>query len=85
MRAIGKNIIIKKVEEEVKTDSGLLLSAQDTQEFRYRKGEVIMPGSECSHISEGDVIYYDTRQSYTLVIKEETVTVIQEHDVVVVL
>lgn len=86
MRAIGKNIIINKIDEEIKTDSGLLLSNEDVKDFRYQKGTIVLPGSEVSDfISEGDTIYYDTRQSYTLVLNGESVTIIQERDVVVVL
>ena len=86
MRAIGKNIIINKIDEEIKTDSGLLLSNEDVKDFRYQKGTIVLPGSEVSDfITEGDTIYYDTRQSYTLVLNGESVTIIQERDVVVVL
>ena len=41
MQPIGKYIAIKPVEEELKTKSGLLLSAQDAEEFRYKKGLVV--------------------------------------------
>ena len=86
MRAIGKNIIINKIDEEIKTDSGLLLSNEDVKDFRYQKGTIVLPGSEVSDfIAEGDTVYYDTRQSYTLVLNGESVTIIQERDVVVVL
>jgi co-chaperonin GroES (HSP10) len=43
-----------------------------------------LPGTDVSHIKKGDIVYYDSRQAYTLVIKEETVTIIQEHAIVVV-
>ena len=36
MRPIGKYIIIKTIKEELKTESGLLLSAQDASGFRYK-------------------------------------------------
>ena len=86
MWAIGKNIIINKIDEEIKTDSGLLLSNEDVKDFRYQKGTIVLPGSEVSDfIAEGDTVYYDTRQSYTLVLNGESVTIIQERDVVVVL
>ena len=41
MRPVGKYIVIKTIDEEVKTKSGLLLSATDVDEFRYKKGKVI--------------------------------------------
>ncbi len=85
MKAIGKNVVIEKIEEEIKTESGLLLSNEDAQSFRYQKGKIILPGSECCHLKKDDLIYYDSRNSYTLVINGDTVTIIQERDVVVVL
>ena len=85
MKAIGKNVVVAKIEEEVKTESGLLLSAEDASSFRHQKAEVIMPGTDVSHLNEGDVVYYDTSRAFTLVVNEKTVTIIQERDVVVVL
>jgi co-chaperonin GroES (HSP10) len=85
MRAIGKNIIIKTVEEEIKTSSGLLLSADDANSLRYKKGVVVVPGTEVGAIKADDVIYYDKGPGFTMVIGEEQYTIIQERDVVVVL
>ena len=85
MKAIGKNIAIEKIEEEIKTESGLLLSNEDIKDFRYQKGKIILVGSDVDKLKKDDIIYYDTRQSYTLLIKGNQVTIIQERDVVVVL
>ena len=41
MKPIGKYIIINTIDEEIKTESGILLSASDVDEFRYKKGKVI--------------------------------------------
>lgn len=85
MRAIGKNIVISNIDEEVKTASGLVLSGEDTNQLRYKRGKVITPGTEVKAISAGDEIYYDKAQSYTMIINDEQFTIIQERDVVVVL
>ena len=85
MTPIGKNIVIKTIDEEIKTTSGLLLSAEDASGFRYKKGQVVMPGTEVDVISEGDMIYYDKRSGYTMLIHDEPYTIISERDVVVVL
>ena len=85
MKPIGKNIVIETIDEEVKTSSGLLLSAEDAGSFRYKKGKVIKPGSDVSVIGEGDMIYYDKRSGYTMIINDEPYTIIQERDVVVVI
>ncbi len=84
MKAIGKNIVIKNVDEDIKTASGLILSGDDTNQLRYKKGKVITPGTEVKAIQEGDVIYYDKAQSYTMIVNEEQVIIIQERDVVLV-
>jgi co-chaperonin GroES (HSP10) len=85
MKAIGKNIVIRNVDEEIKTSSGLVLSGEDTNQLRYKRGKVVTPGTEVSSISEGDEIYYDKAQSYTMIIHDEQYTIIQERDVVMVL
>jgi len=84
MIAIGKNIIIETLEKEVKTESGLLLSAHDANDFRYKMGKVVVPGTEVAVIKAGDEIYYDKNNSYTMVIKDKPYTIIHERDVVVV-
>jgi co-chaperonin GroES (HSP10) len=84
MIAIGKNIIIETVEKAVKTESGLLLSAHDANDFRYKIGVVIVPGTDVSVIKAGDEIYYDKNNSYTMVINDKPYTIIHERDVVVV-
>jgi co-chaperonin GroES (HSP10) len=84
MIAIGKNIIIETVEKEVKTESGLLLSAHDANDFRYKTGIVVVPGTDVSVIKAGDEIYYDKNNSYTMVINDKPYTIIHERDVVVV-
>jgi co-chaperonin GroES (HSP10) len=84
MIAIGKHIIIQTVEKEVKTESGLLLSAHDANDFRYKMGIVVAPGTDVANIKAGDNIYYDKAGSYTMVINDRPYTIIQERDVVVV-
>ena len=85
MKAIGKNIVIRNIDEEIKTASGLILSGEDSNQFRYKKGVVVTPGTEVSSIQAGEEIYYDKAQSYTMIIRDEQFTIIQERDVVVVL
>jgi co-chaperonin GroES (HSP10) len=85
MKPIGKYIVVSNIEEEVKTDGGLLLSAQDTSDFRYKKAKVIESGTDVSVISNGDVVHYDKNQSFTMVIENRHYTIIQERDVVIVL
>ena len=85
MKPIGKNIVIKTVEEEIKTNSGLLLSAEDTKSLRYKKAIVVAVGSDVSVIKKGETIQYDKRAGYTMLIKDEQFTIIQEKDVVLVL
>ena len=85
MKPIGKYIVIKTIEEELKTSSGLLLSAEDANEMRYKRGLVVKPGSDVTVIKESDEIYYDKRAGFTMLIHNDPYTIITERDVVVVL
>ena len=85
MKPISKYIIIKTVEEEIKTSSGLLLSADDARQMRYKRGIVIKQGTDVTAIKDNDEIYYDKRAGFTMLIENEPYTIISENDVVVVL
>lgn len=85
MKPIGKNIIVKDITEEIKTDSGLVLSGKDIDAMRYRKAVVIESGTEVNFIKKDDVIYYDKSHGFTMLIEDKPHTIVQERDVVVVL
>ncbi len=85
MRPIGKYIILDPIKEEVTTESGLLLSGDDTKQLRYGRGLVVASGTEVEHVHAGEELYYDKRSSYTMMIDERPHTIISERDVVVVL
>lgn len=85
MRPIGKYIIVKDIKEEIKTESGLILSGEDANQLRYKRAEVIAPGTDVEVIDEGDELYYDKGHSFTMLINNEQYTIISERDVVVVI
>jgi co-chaperonin GroES (HSP10) len=85
MKPLNKYIIVQDIDEEIVTDSGLLLSANDKEEMRYQKASVIKPGTEVTVIKEGDEIYYDKARCFTMLINKIARTIILERDVVVVL
>jgi co-chaperonin GroES (HSP10) len=85
MRPIGKKILIDPIVEKVETKTGLVLSKEDTDQLRYKRGRIISTGDEVTpHIKEGDIVHYDTRAGYTMRINGEAVTLISEVEVVVV-
>lgn len=85
MKPIGKYIVIKTIDETITTESGLVLSGQDIDQFRYKKGEVVEPGTDVSVIKKGSILYYDKSYSFTMLINDVQYTIIREADVVVVL
>ena len=85
MKPINKYLLIQPVTEEIKTDSGLLLSGEDKNQFRYKKANVIESSDLVETIKKGDEIYYDKAQAHEVVIADNSYVVIQERDVVVVL
>ena len=84
-QAINKYIIIKKINEEYKTKSGILLSNEDVSSLRYHKALVINPGTNVNNLNKNDVIYFDKAAGHSMIINDETYTIIEERDVVVVL
>ena len=85
MKPLNKYIIVDDIEEQITTDSGLLLSGKDKEDMRYQKAKVVVPGTEVNIINKGDVVYYDKSRSFTMIINKEAKTIILERDIVVVL
>ena len=85
MKAVGKYIVITEIKEQQKTQSGILLTSDDTYLQRYKKGLIVIPGTDVSVVSKGDVIYYDKNAGHKMMLEEEVVTIISERDIVVVL
>jgi len=84
MKPIGKYIVVKDIQETVTTESGLILSGEDTNQLRYKKASVIAAGTDVQAIEQGDELYYDKAHSFTMLIDDAQYTVISERDVVVV-
>jgi len=85
MRAVNNFIIINETVEEKKTESGLLLTVDQTEEMRYGKGTVIEAGDKVSTVKKGDTIYFDKRQGHQVRLEGVLYGIIREPDVVVIL
>ena len=86
MKAIGRNIIIKKLKEGItETKGGLLLAESHREDIRYVEATVVSTGSECDGIKKNDVVYYDRHAGHKIEIDRETFHVIKTGDVVCVL
>jgi co-chaperonin GroES (HSP10) len=86
MRAIGKYVVIEPIKEvDVQTKGGLILAEKQREDVRYRRANVLEPGSDVSVLKKGDEVYYDKAAGFNIEIKKEEYKVIKEHDVVIIL
>jgi len=86
MKAIGKNLIIKKVKEgTTKTKGGLLLAETHKDDIRYVEAIIVSVGDEITGLSKNDNIYYDRHAGHKIEVDKDTYHVIKASDVVVVL
>ncbi len=86
MRAIGRNLVIEKIEQGTKqTEGGLLLAELHRDDVRYIKAKVFTVGEEVQGVKKDDIIYYDKHAGHMIEFKDKTFNVIKSQDVVVVL
>ena len=86
MKAIGRNLIIQKIQEgTTETEGGLLLAELHRDDIRYIKANVIDVGDEVIGIKKQDTIFYDRHAGHKISIENEIYHVIKSQDVVVVL
>ncbi len=85
MKAIGRNLIIKKVKEgTTKTKGGLLLAENQREDIRYIQALVVSVGDEVSGVKNNDNIFYDRHAGHKIEFDKETYHVIKAQDVVIV-
>jgi co-chaperonin GroES (HSP10) len=84
-KPLGKYILIEQIDEQVKSDFGLIMSGADTSKMRYKKARIIKVGTDVLTVSEEDIVYYDKNAGYSMMIGDKTYTVIMERDVIVVI
>ena len=86
MKAIGRNLIIKKVKEgTTKTKGGLLLAETHRDDIRYVEASVVSSGEEIKGIKEGSKIFFDRHAGHKIEIDKTTYRVIKAQDIVIVL
>ena len=86
MRAIGNNLIIKKIEESnQKTKGGLILTEKQREDVRFQLAKVIKVGDSVVAVKENDIIYFDKAAAHRIEIEKEPYHVIRQENVVVVL
>ena len=86
MKAIGRNLIIKKEKQGTsETKGGLLLTESQREDLRYSKATVISVGTEVVGVKEKDNIYYDKHAGHGIEIDKEIFQVIKIQDIVIVL
>ena len=58
MKAIGNNLIIKKIEESnQQTKGGLLLTEKQREDVRFQKAKVVKVGDSVVAVKQNDIIY----------------------------
>jgi|TARA_R110002020_G_scaffold144332_1_gene317320 co-chaperonin GroES (HSP10) len=86
MRAIGNNLVIKKIEESNQsTKGGLLLTEKQREDVRFQKAEVIKVGEKVVAVKTKDIIFFDKAAAHRIEIDKEPYQVIRQENVVVVL
>ena len=86
MRAIGNNLVIKKIEKpNQSTKGGLLLTEKQREDVRFQKAEVIKVGETVAAVKEKDIIFFDKAAAHRIEINKEPYHVIRQENVVVVL
>ncbi len=83
MKAVGKYLIIENITEELKSNSGLIMTGEDMGNLRYRKSKVVSAGTEVDCVKDGDIIYHDSRAGHKVKLDDKVYGVILEREVVI--
>ena len=84
MQAINDYVIVDKIKQEPKKDSGLILTDETDKDNRYKKANIISVGNEVKIVKEGDIIFYDKHAGHDIGYNDELYRVIRSRDIVLV-
>ena len=76
-------MIIENITEELKSNSGLIMTGEDMSNLRYRKSKVVSAGTEVDCVKNGDIIYHDSRAGHKVKLDDKVYGVILEREVVI--
>lgn len=85
MQPVNKYIVILPENEKVENKVGLVLVGDEANAYRYRKASVVKVGTEVTSINDGDIVLYDKSAGFSAMLENQSYTIIQERDVVIVL
>ena len=83
MKAIGKNIVITEIVEQIENEIGLIITNSLDSNVRYKKAKVITCGDAVSEIKKGDVVYYDSMKAFQVRYNADKFLVIDESGIII--
>tara|TARA_B110000908_G_scaffold23730_1_gene27075 strand:+ start:118 stop:384 length:267 start_codon:yes stop_codon:yes gene_type:complete len=88
MKAVGRNIIIKKTKEgTTTTKGGLFLAENQREDIRYTQAVIVSVGDEAAAtgLQQQSEVFFDRHAGHKIEVNKETFHVIKLQDIVVVL
>jgi co-chaperonin GroES (HSP10) len=84
MKVIGKNLLVKEIIEDIKTQSGLILG--DGNDIKFHRGVVTSIGEDIDKnlLQEGDIIWFDRHKTYPIVYEGVEYLVFDYYNIVIV-
>lgn len=84
MKAIGNNIVITEIEEQIENDAGIIITSSLDSNIRHKKGKVLTCGDKVTEVKENDIVYYDFHRSSPIRIGSEKYILVEEAGIVIV-
>ena len=84
MKAINYYIIIEKIKEKRKSESGFVLTETQNEDVRFIKGRVISAGHQVEGIKENDIVWFDKHAGHGIEFNDNYYLVIKHGDIVII-
>jgi co-chaperonin GroES (HSP10) len=83
MKALGQFVVLRKVAEEVKNQSGLIMTEYTDKSIRYKLAEVVSVGDKVKDLGEGDKVYFDSAAGSDIRVAGQKLVVVPDMQIVV--
>ena len=85
MEALGNRVLLKRVDEEIKDSLGLVVTEITDKDVRHKRAAVVSVGKDVVGLKEGDEVLYDMAAGSNVRINGETLVVIPDFKIDVLL
>jgi len=82
MKVVSKNVMIKEIKEDIKSESGLILG--DGKDIKFSRGTVVAVGEDIDRVDVDNVVWFDRHRTYPIIYEGQEYMIMHYDNIVII-